>query len=71
MSRGLVDYDILDRMAFTLENITKDFDEWIELGICPDCGGDLDINDECPGWSESTEDEEHTYHNLETYKNNL
>ena len=36
--------------AFTLENITKSFCEWIELGICPDCGGDLDVNDECLGW---------------------
>ena len=41
---------------FTLENITKSFEGWIELGICPDCGGDLDENDECPGWYDKSPD---------------
>ncbi len=42
--------------GFSLENITKSFNEWVELGICPDCGGDLDVNDECPGWHDETPD---------------
>jgi len=37
-------------MEYDLFGITKEFDEWISLSICPDCGGDLDYNDECPGW---------------------
>jgi hypothetical protein len=41
---------------FSLEGITKSFSEWVNLGICPDCGGDLDINDECPGWYDRESD---------------
>ena len=33
-----------------LEGIKKPFELWVELGICPDCGGDLDENEQCPGW---------------------
>ncbi len=37
-------------MVYELKRITKSFQEWLHEGICPDCGGDLDYNNECPGW---------------------
>ena len=35
---------------FKLKGLTNSFERWIQEGICPDCGGDLDENDECPAW---------------------
>lgn len=56
---------------FILEGIINSFDTWIELGICPDCGADLDLNGECLDWSEDVRDKEKTYYNLETYRESI